>query len=405
MDAYTLTLATGIAAAIMAMTMALLHNASPRETCLLDWAMVGILNVASNGVAMLMMALHIDSFLMPALINTLYIAGHYAILAGLRRHFGLAPRWRPVALLALAILATHLSGYAQASVTHRLMLFYPVIITLNIFIIKLLWRAPDNEARPAYRALLVLESAFLLQTVLRFGFILFGDPSALTPGGSQFLQTSGSLATFIFLSVATMSCALIVIRHQEVALRRASLTDSLTGWLNRRALQDIAEREFLRCRRIRAGMSFMIFDIDHFKSVNDRHGHAIGDAAIRHVTDLAAHAMRGYDGLFRIGGEEFAVIVAGVTLEELLLIGERLRALIADQPLVIDDKTGRITVGVTVSVGLATLEHGDAGWESILRRADDALYRAKKNGRNQVNLYHHSLAENPAERRPLQAAA
>lgn len=405
MDEFTLTIATGIAAAIMAMTMSLLYNASPRETCLLDWTMVGVFNLASNGVAIVMMSLDSHSFLLPAAINTLYIAGHYAVLAGLRRHFGLEPRWRPVLLLAVAIFVTHFTAYAQASVTHRLMLFYPVIITLNILIIRLLWRAPDNEARPAYRALMVLESAFLFQTALRFGFILFGDASALTPNGNELLQTSGELATFIFLSVATMSCALIVIRHQEVALRKASLTDSLTGWYNRRALIDIAERQFQRCRRTRSGMAFMIFDIDHFKAVNDRYGHAIGDAAIRHVTEVSAHALRGYDGLFRIGGEEFAAIVADVQLDELQQIGERLRALIAERPLLIEDKSGTVSVDITVSVGMAMLDTGDAGWEAVLRRADDALYCAKKNGRNQVNLYHHGLAAILADRAQLQAAA
>jgi diguanylate cyclase (GGDEF)-like protein len=401
MDAYTLIIASGIAAAIMAMTMYLLYRASPRETSLLDWSLAGVFNLGSNAIGVAILGHHTGSFLAPAIANVFYIAGHYGILAGLRRHFGLAPRWNVVCLLSLAILGVHFSPFAQASVTHRLILFYPVIITMNILIIKLLWRAPDHEAKPAYRSLLVLEIAFLLQILCSFGLILSSNGGTLTPAGSQFLQTAGSLSTFIFLSVATMSCALVVIRHQEVALRKASLSDSLTGWLNRRALQDIAEREFLRSRRGHSPMSFMIFDIDHFKSVNDRYGHAIGDAAIRHVTQQAAHALRGYDGLFRIGGEEFAAIISDAPFEELQRIGERLRALIEAQPLMLNGRP----VAITVSVGMASGEPADIRWEDILRRADDALYCAKQGGRNQVRLYHSDLAPVLAERSRFAAAA
>src|SRR5471032_128798 len=401
MDAYTLIIASGIASAIMAMTMVLLHRASPRETSLLDWALAGVFNLVSNGIGVAILGHYIDSFLAPAIANVFYIAGHYGILAGLRRHFGLAPRWNAVFLLSLAILAVHFSPFAQASVSNRLVLFYPVVIAMNLMIIKLLWRAPDLEAQPAYRALLVLEIAFLLQIVSSLTVILSSDGGTLTPADSHFLQTVGSLSTFIFLSVATMSCALVVIRNQEVALRKASLSDSLTGWLNRRALQDIAEREFQRGRRAHSPMSFMIFDIDHFKSVNDRFGHAVGDAAIRHVTAQAAQALRGYDGLFRIGGEEFAAIIADAPFEQLQQIGERLRALIESAPMMVNEQP----LSITVSVGMATCEPSDLRWEDILRRADDALYCAKRGGRNQVRRYHSDLAPVLAERSRFAAAA
>jgi predicted signal transduction protein with EAL and GGDEF domain len=105
--------------------------------------------------------------------------------------------------------------------------------------------------------------------------------------GSQFLQTSGSLFVLVFLSVVSMSCSLIVTHQQEHALRRASLTDVLTGWQNRRALHDIARREFHRCRRTASPLFFITFDIDHFKAINDRYGHSVGDAAICHVTTLS----------------------------------------------------------------------------------------------------------------------
>lgn len=401
MDAYTLIVASSIASAIMAMTMYLLHRASPRDTALLDWALVGVFNLVSNGIGMAILSHRTASPLAPAIANVFYIAGHYGIQAGLRRHFGLAPRWNVALLLSLLILGVHFTPFAQASTANRLILFYPIIIAIDLLTIKLLWRAPEHEAKPAYRSLLLLEIAFVLQIVSSFVFILSGDGGTLTAAGGQFLKTAGSLSTFVFLSVATMSCALVVMRHQEVALRKASLSDSLTGWLNRRALQDIAEREFQRSRRAHSPMSFMIFDIDHFKSVNDRFGHAVGDAAIRHVTAQAAQALRGYDGLFRIGGEEFAAIIADAPFEQLQQIGERLRALIESAPMMVNEQP----LSITVSVGMATCEASDLRWEDILRRADDALYCAKRGGRNQVRRYHSDLAPVLAERSRFASAA
>jgi diguanylate cyclase (GGDEF)-like protein len=193
----------------------------------------------------------------------------------------------------------------------------------------------------------------------------------------------------VYLALATVCCALIVTHQQTLALRRASLTDVLTGWLNRRALHDIAVREFRRSRRTRAAMYFITFDIDHFKSINDRFGHGVGDAAICHVTALAARVLRGYDAQFRIGGEEFAVLVGGEDLACACRIAERVREVVEATPLTVGGKT----MPMTVSVGLAALGEPDQKWEDILHRADEALYHAKQNGRNRVSVHGRDLAE------------
>jgi diguanylate cyclase (GGDEF)-like protein len=206
------------------------------------------------------------------------------------------------------------------------------------------------------------------------------------------------LFVLVFLSVATMSCALIVTHHQELALRRASLTDVLTGWLNRRALHDIARREFRRCQRTGTPLFFIAFDIDHFKAVNDRYGHSVGDAAIRHVTMLSARALRGYDAMFRIGGEEFAVLVSGGALADVTGIAQRLCALVADTPLALKGMAPGQPIQMTVSVGLAEAQATDHQWEDVLRRADEAMYHAKQHGRNRVGVYGIDVAARPQPR-------
>jgi diguanylate cyclase (GGDEF)-like protein len=380
MDAFTLIVASGLAAAIMAAAMLMLYRASSRAAGLLDWSMAGAFFVSSNLVAFSAALAGVHDVRIAAVGNALYIAGHFGIVAGLRRHLGLPPRYWLLVLVVVAVLLLHQTEFAAQSVANRLLLFTPIIVSINACAVWPLWRLPRDGARAAYMPLMVLELLFMTQMIVRAGYIGFHRTTNLTFLGSQALQTLGSLSVFVFLMVAGMSCALIVIREQELALRKASLTDSLTGWLNRRALHDIADREFSRAMRTQQPMAFITFDIDHFKSVNDRHGHSTGDLAIRHVTVLAAQALRGYDALFRLGGEEFAVLIAGSDDDTSLCIAERVRDLIARTPLHVDGKT----VPMTVSVGLAACTADDASWEDALRRADIALYRSKQTGRNRV---------------------
>jgi diguanylate cyclase (GGDEF)-like protein len=383
MDSFTLVVAAALAATIMAVSMSLLYLASSRRVCLFNWAVAGVFFAASSVIGACAIKLDWHHFLVPACGNVLYIAGHYGILAGLRRHLGLRPRWDVLAGLALLVFGVHLAPAIQAAVSCRMFLLTPVIVAIDLSAAWLLWRQPDRDARLAYLPMIVLEVFFALQQSLRTLYQAVSGGNSLTFMGSQFLQTAGSLFVLVFLSVATMSCALIVTHDQTRALRRASLTDALTGWLNRRALQDIAGREFRRSRRSGAAIHFITFDIDHFKTVNDRHGHAVGDSAIRHVTAVSEKVLRGCDAWFRIGGEEFAVLVADSRPDDVCRVAERLRATVAASPLVADG----YTVPMTVSVGVAALADDDARWEDILRRADEALYHAKQYGRNRVSVH------------------
>lgn len=397
MDPFTLVVATALVGASMALGMGLLYHAGARQRCLFDWALAGLFFAANNVLSALMIAFPTEQFLVPGAGNVFYVAGHFGILAGLRRHLGLPPRWEAMGVLALAILGAHLLAPVQSSLTHRVLLFTPIIAGINFSAARLLWRQPDREARRAGMPMILLETCFLVQQTVRAGYLLAGEGGSMTPAVSRFLQISGSLAVLVFLSVAMLSCVMIVHQQQARALRLASLTDMLTGCLNRRALHEAAARTFARCRRDGAPLAFITFDIDHFKSINDRHGHAVGDSAIRHVAMLSDGVLRGCGALFRIGGEEFAVPVAGARAHQAGAVAERLRALVAATPL---DVGGRHEVRMTVSVGVAALLPGDAGWEDILRRADEALYHAKQHGRNRVSVHGVDVqATPPASRR------
>jgi len=385
MDSFTLVVASSLAAIILASSMGLIYRTGARQACLLDWMAAGVFFAGNNILGAVAITFQIDNFLIPGIGNALYIAGHFGILAGLRRHLGLRTGWKLLLPCAALVPLLHTLPFLQAAVLHRLLVFTPIIAAINLAVAVTLWNHVRRGEWAPYLPLAILELLFAFQLSLRAAYLVMSEGHTLTFLGSQFLQTSGTLFVLVFLSVATISCVLVVTHQQAQLLRRASLTDALTGWLNRRALHDMAQAAFRRCRGNGDALYFLTFDIDHFKLINDRHGHAVGDAAIRHVTALAAGALRADDAMFHTGGEEFAVLVSRSRIEDVVAIAERLRELVAAAPLAANNKAVRMTI----SVGVAPLLDADLAWEDVLRHADEALYQAKEAGRNQVVVYRH----------------
>lgn len=161
-------------------------------------------------------------------------------------------------------------------------------------------------------------------------------------------------------------------------LEQLAFTDRLTGAWNRRYFEQIVAVEIARSRRYRQPLSLIFIDIDHFKRVNDRHGHQAGDRVLIGVTQLVRENIRYSDILTRWGGEEFIVLVPATRLNEALALAEKLRAKLAAHEF---PEVGRVTISLGVAEYLMKEELD--GW---LRRADQALYAAKKNGRNQVQF-------------------
>ncbi len=167
----------------------------------------------------------------------------------------------------------------------------------------------------------------------------------------------------------------------EEELKRLALTDDLTGVANRRQFFLMADKAVERARRYKTPLSVAIVDIDDFKQVNDQHGHDVGDRVIVEVAATAAHIVRGADSVARIGGEEFGVLLEQSGPATALEVAERLRAAVAA---VAVEHAGGEPVRVTVSVGVAPLRDDDDTITPALKRADEALYRAKNEGRDRV---------------------
>ena len=170
-------------------------------------------------------------------------------------------------------------------------------------------------------------------------------------------------------------------RTAEENWRALAITDSLTGLPNRRQFITRLEEAHDLARRVRDQRgSVLMLDIDHFKAVNDSHGHPIGDAVLRHLAGVMSRVLRKTDTAGRIGGEEFAAVLIGADLVAAQAFAERLRARVQAAPLAGEN----LKIDITVSIGVTSLDPDDPDAEASLARCDRALYQAKQSGRNRV---------------------
>ena len=220
----------------------------------------------------------------------------------------------------------------------------------------------DRFADLGYLSKLLFVTGMLLCTALFFG-VFFIFPLIR----SQVREEGKLRAMTVSLSARSLT------------LEHAALTDGLTGMQNRRYFDD-ALREYLgEFRRIERPVGLMIIDLDHFKQVNDTHGHDVGDEVLRAVAGCLKDMTRYHDVVARLGGEEFAVVAPNLDAEMMGRFAERIRKAIAQMPIL----SGDVRLKVTASVGLAIWDRKESA-ELFFKRADQLLYEAKKSGRNRV---------------------
>ena len=206
--------------------------------------------------------------------------------------------------------------------------------------------------------------------------------TVLPPGSIRFLHAFNLAAYFLIVALLTFIYAQTV-ANAERGLRKHAATDALTGLRNRRRLLELARGELSRVRRSGTAVSLIIADIDHFKSVNDRFGHATGDQVIVAIAQCLQQCVRQQDHTARWGGEEFIVVLPDIDLQGARAAAERMRERIEQLHLPADTDSVRCTA----SFGVSEWKHGRGEtFEQCLDRADAALYHAKQLGRNRVCL-------------------
>ena len=308
--------------------------------------------------------------------NAALVAGIGLSMLGTETFFGLAPSRRAYLLiLALAVAGNSWWLLVRPDFSVRVALFSLLVFLFYARQVQLVWHHGERHFSSFFFGALML-----LQAVV----VLARGVSALVHGGASVnLMVAGTPAG-IYLAVANFMALLLTVGFMTVATRRLqqilerrSTHDPLTQVLNRRGFGDAYARETGNLRRRRLPLTLLSIDLDYFKLINDRYGHAVGDQVLAHVATVIKGALRESDCVARFGGEEFVVLMPDMPAHNALGVAERIRALLHEP--------SRLPP-CTVSIGVACQASVVEGLEQLLSRADAALYLAKERGRDRIEL-------------------
>lgn len=292
------------------------------------------------------------------------------------RHFN--GRKPPLALVSVALLVpVFLLAFRLAQPMAGFAVTLAIVAALTAATAWEFWRGRGDglKARWPLISLCLLQSTVFAAGAIEVAIGRVGDVAApLTSwfGSIHFVSVLFTLGTAVF--IVALSRERSVSRHKRVAE-----TDDLTGMLNRGALMSHADEALRKSCAVEKPMSVILFDLDNFKSINDRFGHAAGDDVLRQFGKVVIAELRSTDRVGRIGGEEFVVVLPRTSLAEALALAERIRETFAARCASLDG----LPVKATVSAGVTTARPRSS-LDALLAAADDGLYLAKQNGRNRV---------------------
>ena len=322
---------------------------------------------------------------------TLWGAGIALQYYGIQVFKGVPDNWViPVSLVALVFMQTTWFTVWHPNV-HARMIANSLLFALgNAACARALLIQIEQPLRGAYWLTGGAFAMFALMLILRAVAVYHADPHSFFFYSRTWFN---SIAVFIgIMSQMTVTFGFVLMLNARLAgdLQKLALTDALTGALNRRSLEQEANRLFARCTRTGDCMAVMMIDIDHFKSINDRYGHQVGDGVLKNLTAVAHRNLRVDDYFARYGGEEFCVLLPSTTEQDAWVLAERLRLAYAAMDMVFNDEV----LKSTISIGVAGSLQVGLDFALLLKAADYAMYRAKQDGRNRVVV--HSINYTPA---------
>lgn len=326
---------------------------------------------------------HISDILSVVAANAALAWALAMFYAGCVRFCGGQPRWGRLAAGALATMAVVVTWrYAYDVFTTRVAAvsaFNTVLCALTgITLIRMRPRGRAGNYHLTTAGFALFFATGHAARGLLSAFSLMGDPYSL-----QSLGLNTLFLTLGALVMPALSMGAVLMIHDTMVRRLEAIanTDGLTGVMSRKAWDDMATRAIARAGHGNASLALVIVDIDRFKAVNDTYGHAAGDAVLKGFARLAAAQVRATDGLGRLGGEEFALMLPATRLPDALRMAERIRTGAEQHAVQIGDHG--TTVRYTISGGVAVLRPGES-LAQLSARADAALYRAKLEGRNRI---------------------
>ena len=354
---------------------------TPGSHAVTDWG-YGLLALAA-GTAGLALRGTVSDFITIDLANALILVAFLFILRSVQQGRESGSNVFGWSVVGVAVLVLWYFTYLQPDARVRIVVSSAAMALLVVQPVAALIAAVPGEGRRAriFTAACLVGAG--LVTLARAVWTINWGPAAdfLAP---DFFQFANILLFAVFTVLATLGVVWIAIEQLQADLARLAMIDPLTAILNRRAFMLECERELSRCVRERTGLALAIFDLDHFKDVNDTYGHLVGDHVLRQVAELLRASLRGHDALGRYGGEEFALLMPGADIPAALAGTERARLAVGERPI----RVGALSITVTVSAGVAAYGANGSDWESLLRSADAALYEAKRGGRNRVVAAH-----------------
>ncbi|CAN7412723.1 GGDEF domain-containing protein [Acidovorax sp. LjRoot74] len=321
-----------------------------------------------------------------ALANALVMFGFTGYLRALRQFYGLKDKLWVMVPAILGTAAVFWLTLGVADVGGRILTVSVVWSVLMVACIVVLVSQERRDGARSRRVMAGLFTAVAVFVLFRAGyFIAIGvNPAFSVLGAGAWMNIATPMVAATLPVIGTTAFLLMCSERIRRQWERAASTDYLTGLPNRRTLVEMGLQRFEQVRASAAsgGFGLAIVDIDHFKRINDEHGHEMGDVALKHVAGRLQSACRGAELPARQGGEEFVVLFDHVQPQDALAAGERLRNAVAQAPFT----AGDLALPLTVSIGLAVLRPEDTHFDSLLRRADEALYAAKAAGRNRVEI-------------------
>lgn len=285
--------------------------------------------------------------------------------------------WHVLPPLALMVVFALLLDRIEARVLIGSALYAAVQFGLAVMAARMRTHASENATR-----LLIIGYGLGAVSFLARALIALVAPEEVNSLlGPSMIQAMTFLFAIVAILMGSVGFMLLFKEQAEDTAQREAATDPLTGIFNRRMLHELGAKEIARSRRSHVPLSILMLDLDHFKKVNDKYGHAAGDEVLRRFVDVTNICLRREDILVRYGGEEFCVLLPEVSDVHAEAMAERIRYAIAHATFKYRDQT----IPVTVSVGIASLRtDAEESLEALLQRADEALYAAKNAGRNRV---------------------
>jgi len=313
--------------------------------------------------------------------NTLIIVGGvYLMVGSVRIFYRRAFRLRWLVLLGLLTLAIFwYLTYVRNDYFLRVVAFAVIASGLAFMGAREFFRPVEDEIWCGPRLLtMALLLGYGVSALVRIPMAWVGGTRELLAPtvGNMISYLSGSL----LLGLWPFLMALLVGQRLLAQQRHLAMTDLLTGVLNRRGFEEAMQREFSRAARKNETLSLLLLDIDHFKQINDRFGHQLGDRVLALLTKHVSGTLRTEDVFGRLGGEEFGVILPSIDHAQALEVAERIRGLVAALPI----DAAQAQAHITVSIGVASTDADGREWDSLYRVADQRLYDVKTAGRNQV---------------------